>query len=155
MHPKRFLLSLLALLVLTACGGSGMSEEEQAVADAAETWFTAVLSQDGATIEQYNCNLVDSTPGSADVISLYAMGLAAKNGNYDPAQFAPDVTFETTTLNESTAQVQVSGQIPVPSQIREYEVYLTLPALDFLQFDEEWDFVKEDNLWRWCGSVGE
>lgn len=120
-------------------------------AEAAAQWLTAVLTQDGLGIAQHSCNTMDQQPGSPAVLTIWAIGIAAKASDQDALTFPQSFTYELVRHDNQTADVHVTGSITIPDAIRQNQEIVTLPDADAYQLDDTWHFIQSTDSWRWCG----
>lgn len=147
-----FLLLSLLLGGLVACNrDSGNKEMEEG----ATAFLDAVLANDGDYVETHTCANVPSRSGSQDFLAMWSIGLAIRASN--DVQFSGlNVGVGATTI-ESTEEdglVQMEGTVSFPSTLLPSD-QMPLPVDDFIEFDETWHMVLENETWKWCGGVFE
>ena len=144
MVMKRVNLGIVCIIILLLFG---CGEDEDGPAIGAQEWVDAVTNQDGNKMLKYTC-LAQRESFQEAFMYLSAFSALAKAftlGGVD-VNFEGDISdlkFETISQSGDEAQVRVSGEL---------RVSLTQGVAEAHQVDDEWQMVKENDTWRWCGS---
>jgi hypothetical protein len=123
---------------------------------AAQAWLQAVTGFDQQKAASLSCANVASSQQSGGQIGSEVLTMLQDSGNSLQEWGIPldlsiiaeyidfdirDLRFETVHEEEDFALVHVNGPLSIRFQV------LSLP----LQLDEEWQMVREDGRWKWCG----
>jgi len=136
MKPLRAVVTIvIAASILTACG-IGDSPKK-----AAREWLDALVNMDGNTLMDRTCTEQKEAMQEAGLwVSVVGILGQSFTGQQIEADIS-DVRFETVSRNGDTARVRVTGEIRVA----------ILAFAHAQQMDEEWQMVREDGEWKWCG----
>lgn len=115
--------------------------------EGAREWIDAIANQDGNRILKYTClaqrenvqELSVWVSAFSGVAKLFSLGSVTVDFEGDVS----DLHFETISQTGDQAKVRVYGELRVS------------PAkgiADAYQVDQEWDLIRENGTWRWCGS---
>lgn len=130
---RLFLLTLTALLLLTACGGAPADDSSATTADeavrAVERYLTAKVARDEATVRALLC--ADMEAMLAREVAAFATVSDAKIENM--ACTRNDGADTVTCTGEITASYGVDAA-PTKFELSTYRV------------------VQEDGEWKWCGE---
>lgn len=150
---QMFFILLFILALLAGCQQEADTTEDDITAQAARTWITAVLQQDGAAIAKLSCGSFDYVKPSDTVLTLWYMGLAAKNVDVDPNTLEIDLEYRTTKSTNSTAEVHVTGTVVILPTLRDNQMDLPIPLNNEFTVDDTWKMSLESETWKWCGTI--
>jgi hypothetical protein len=129
-----FVLVLVGVVLVTGCSAGGPS-------GAAEQWYEAVATGDGATALSLTCKEYQPQVQMAGFLTA-GLGLLTGVDTGTAAADMSDLEFTTTSQDGDTATVHVEGEIIVS----------LLGAAVPEEVNSNLKFIREDGKWKMCGE---
>jgi hypothetical protein len=140
-YSRVLVLMIIALLSLSACGGS----ESDAISSTAKEWLQALFTGDGNTLSRTTCSAFANEVGTSALLMTAANGMFGSALGLDTTLDVnlDNATFTVTQSNSNSATVKLGGEVTISIS----GFFQSAPVV------ATFEMGKESGSWKVCNYI--